>query len=144
MFIINPSNNHWLIGKCIGKGAEHTVYAKGKYVYKIRRYKSSDIFDLIEFIIIYLRRRNSIPFQLPVKFVGLAYMDKHIYPIFKQLKTEPINYQQFIEKVKNIDKINNRYVKDMKPTNFGILNGKIFAIDVKLESLSEIDNFYDK
>ena len=35
MFIINPSNNHWLIGKCIGKGAEHTVYAKGKYVYKI-------------------------------------------------------------------------------------------------------------
>ena len=144
MFIINPSNNHWLIGKCIGKGAEHTVYAKGKYVYKIRRYKSSDIFDLIEFIIIYLRRRNSIPFQLPVKFVGLAYMNKHIYPIFKQLKTEPINYQQFIEKVKNIDKINNRYVKDMKPTNFGILNGKIFAIDVKLESLSEIDNFYDK
>ena len=144
MFIINPSNNHWLIGKCIGKGAEHTVYAKGKYVYKIRRYKSSDIFDLIEFIIIYLRRRNSIPFQLPVKFVGLAYMDKHIYPIFKQLKTEPINYQQFIEKVKNIDKINNRYVKDIKPTNFGILNGKIFAIDVKLESLSEIDNFYDK
>ena len=144
MFIINPSNNHWLIGKCIGKGAEHTVYAKDKYVYKIRRYKSSDIFDLIEFIIIYLRRRNSIPFQLPVKFVGLAYMDKHIYPIFKQLKTEPINYQQFIEKVKNIDKINNRYVKDMKPTNFGILNGKIFAIDVKLESLSEIDNFYDK
>ena len=144
MFIINPSNNHWLIGKCIGKGAEHTVYAKGKYVYKIRRYKSSDIFDLIEFIIIYLRRRNSIPFQLPVKFVGLAYMDKHIYPIFKQLKTEPINYQQFIEKVKNINKINNRYVKDMKPTNFGILNGKIFAIDVKLESLSEIDNFYDK
>ena len=144
MFIINPSNNHWLIGKCIGKGAEHTVYAKGKYVYKIRRDKSSDIFDLIEFIIIYLRRRNSIPFQLPVKFVGLAYIDKHIYPIFKQLKTEPINYQQFIEKVKNIDKINNRYVKDMKPTNFGILNGKIFAIDVKLESLSEIDNFYDK
>ena len=144
MFIINPSNNHWLIGKCIGKGAEHTVYAKGKYVYKIRRYKSSDIFDLIEFIIIYLRRRNSIPFQLPVKFVGLAYMDKHIYPIFKQLKTEPINYQQFIEKVKNIDKINNRYVKDMKPTNFGILNGEVFAIDVKLESLSEIDNFYDK
>ena len=144
MFIINPSNNHWLIGKCIGKGAEHTVYAKGKYVYKIRRYKSSDIFDLIEFIIIYLRRRNSIPFQLPVKFVGLAYIDKHIYPIFKQLKTEPINYQQFIEKVKNIDKINNRYVKDMKPTNFGILNGKVFAIDVKLESLSEIDNFYDK
>ena len=144
MFIINPSNNHWLIGKCIGKGAEHTVYAKDKYVYKIRRYKSSDIFDLIEFIIIYLRRRNSIPFQLPVKFIGLAYMDKHIYPIFKQLKTEPINYQQFIEKVKNIDKINNRYVKDMKPTNFGILNGKIFAIDVKLESLSEIDNFYDK
>ena len=144
MFIINPNNNHWLIGKCIGKGAEHTVYAKGKYVYKIRRYKSSDIFDLIEFIIIYLRRRNSIPFQLPVKFIGLAYMDKHIYPIFKQLKTEPINYQQFIEKVKNIDKINNRYVKDMKPTNFGILNGKIFAIDVKLESLSEIDNFYDK
>ena len=144
MFIINPSNNHWLIGKCIGKGAEHTVYAKGKYVYKIRRYKSSDIFDLIEFIIIYLRRRNSIPFQLPVKFIGLAYMDKHIYPIFKQLKTEPINYQQFIEKVKNIDKINNRYVKDMKPTNFGILNGEIFAIDVKLESLSEIDNFYDK
>lgn len=144
MFIINPSNNHWLIGKCIGKGAEHTVYAKGKYVYKIRRYKSSDIFDLIEFIIIYLRRRNSIPFQLPVKFIGLAYMDKHIYPIFKQLKTEPINYQQFIEKVKNIDKINNRYVKDMKPTNFGILNGKVFAIDVKLESLSEIDNFYDK
>ena len=144
MFIINPSNNHWLIGKCIGKGAEHTVYAKGKYVYKIRRYKSSDIFDLIEFIIIYLRRRNSIPFQLPVKFVGLAYMDKHIYPIFKQLKTEPINYQQFIEKVKNIDKINNRYVKDMKPANFGILNGKVFAIDVKLESLSEIDNFYDK
>ena len=144
MFIINPSNNHWLICKCIGKGAEHTVYAKGKYVYKIRRYKSSDIFDLIEFIIIYLRRRNSIPFQLPVKFVGLAYMDKHIYPIFKQLKTEPINYQQFIEKVKNIDKINNRYVKDMKPTNFGILNGEVFAIDVKLESLSEIDNFYDK
>ena len=144
MFIINPSNNHWLIGKCIGKGTEHTVYAKGKYVYKIRRYKSSDIFDLIEFIIIYLRRRNSIPFQLPVKFVGLAYMDKHIYPIFKQLKTEPINYQQFIEKVKNIDKINNRYVKDMKPTNFGILNGEVFAIDVKLESLSEIDNFYDK
>ena len=144
MFIINPSNNHWLIGKCIGKGAEHTVYAKDKYVYKIRRYKSSDIFDLIEFIIIYLRRRNSIPFQLPVKFVGLAYMDKHIYPIFKQLKTEPINYQQFIEKVKNIDKINNRYVKDMKPTNFGILNGEVFAIDVKLESLSEIDNFYDK
>ena len=144
MFIINPSNNHWLIGKCIGKGAEHTVYAKGKYVYKIRRYKSSDIFDLIEFIIIYLRRRNSIPFQLPVKFIGLAYMDKHIYPIFKQLKTEPINYQQFIEKVKNINKINNRYVKDMKPTNFGILNGEIFAIDVKLESLSEIDNFYDK
>ena len=144
MFIINPNNNHWLIGKCIGKGAEHTVYAKGKYVYKIRRYKSSDIFDLIEFIIIYLRRRNSIPFQLPVKFIGLAYMDKHIYPIFKQLKTEPINYQQFIEKVKNINKINNRYVKDMKPTNFGILNGKIFAIDVKLESLSEIDNFYDK
>ena len=144
MFIINPSNNHWLRGKCIGKGAEHTVYAKGKYVYKIRRYKSSDIFDLIEFIIIYLRRRNSIPFQLPVKFVGLAYMDKHIYPIFKQLKTEPINYQQFIEKVKNIDKINNRYVKDMKPTNFGILNGEVFAIDVKLESLSEIDNFYDK
>ena len=144
MFIINPNNSHWLIGKYIGKGAEHTVYAKGKYVYKIRRYKSSDIFDLIEFIIIYLRRRNSIPFQLPVKFVGLAYMDKHIYPIFKQLKTEPINYQQFIEKVKNIDKINNRYVKDMKPTNFGILNGKIFAIDVKLESLSEIDNFYDK
>ena len=144
MFIINPSNNHWLIGKCIGKGAEHTVYAKGKYVYKIRRYKSSDIFDLIEFIIIYLRRRNSIPFQLPVKFVGLAYMDKHIYAIFKQLKTEPINYQQFIEKVKNIDKINNRYVKDMKPTNFGILNGEVFAIDVKLESLSEIDNFYDK
>ena len=144
MFIINPSNNHWLIGKCIGKGAEHTVYAKDKYVYKIRRYKASDIFDLIEFIIIYLRRRNSIPFQLPVKFIGLAYMDKHIYPIFKQLKTEPINYQQFIEKVKNIDKINNRYVKDMKPTNFGILNGKIFAIDVKLESLSEIDNFYDK
>ena len=144
MFIINPSNNHWLIGKCIGKGAEHTVYAKGKYVYKIRRYKSSDIFDLIEFIIIYLRRRNSIPFQLPVKFVGLAYIDKHIYPIFKQLKTEPINYQQFIEKVKNIDKINNRHVKDMKPTNFGILNGQVFAIDVKLESLSEIDNFYDK
>ena len=144
MFIINPSNNHWLIGKCIGKGGEHTVYAKGKYVYKIRRYKSSDIFDLIEFIIIYLRKRNSIPFQLPVKFVGLAYMDKHIYPIFKQLKTEPINYQQFIEKVKNIDKINNRYVKDMKPTNFGILNGEVFAIDVKLESLSEIDNFYDK
>ena len=144
MFIINPSNNHWLIGKCIGKGAEHTVYAKDKYVYKIRRYKSSDIFDLIEFIIIYLRRRNSIPFQLPVKFIGLAYMDKHIYPIFKQLKTEPINYQQFIEKVKNIDKINNRYVKDMKPTNFGILNGEVFAIDVKLESLSEIDNFYDK
>ena len=144
MFIINPNNNHWLIGKYIGKGAEHTVYAKGKYVYKIRRYESSDIFDLIEFIIIYLRRRNSIPFQLPVKFVGLAYMDKHIYPIFKQLKTEPINYQQFIEKVKNINKINNRYVKDMKPTNFGILNGKIFAIDVKLESLSEIDNFYDK
>ena len=144
MFIINPSNNHWLIGKCIGKGAEHTVYAKGKYVYKIRRYKSSDIFDLIEFIIIYLRRRNSIPFQLPVKFAGLAYMDKHIYPIFKQLKTEPINYQQFIEKVKNINKINNRYVKDMKPTNFGILNDEVFAIDVKLESLSEIDNFYDK
>ena len=144
MFIINPSNNHWLIGKCIGKGAEHTVYAKGKYVYKIRRYESSDIFDLIEFIIIYLRRRNSIPFQLPVKFVGLAYINKHIYPIFKQLKTEPINYQQFIEKVKNIDKINNRYVKDMKPTNFGILNGEVFAIDVELESLSEIDNFYDK
>ena len=144
MFIINPSNNHWLIGKCIGKGAEHTVYAKGKYVYKIRRYESSDIFDLIEFIIIYLRRRNSIPFQLPVKFIGLAYIDKHIYPIFKQLKTEPINYQQFIEKVKNIDKINNRYIKDIKLTNFGILNGEVFAIDVELESLSEIDNFYDK
>ena len=144
MFIINPNNNHWLIGKCIGKGAEHTVYAKDKYVYKIRRYKSSDIFDLIEFIIIYLRRRNFIPFQLPVKFVGLTYMNKHIYPIFKQLKTESINYQQFIEKVKNINKINNRYVKDMKPTNFGILNGEVFAIDVKLESLSEIDNFYDK
>ena len=144
MFIINPSNNHWLIGKCIGKGAEHTVYTKGKYVYKIRRYKSSDIFDLIEFIIIYLRRRNSIPFQLPVKFIGLAYMDKHIYPIFKQLKTEPINYQQFKEKFKNINKINNRRIRDMRSTNFGILNGKIFAIDVELMPLSEIDNFYDK
>jgi hypothetical protein len=32
----------------------------------------------------------------------------------------------------------------MKPTNFGILNGEVFAIDVKLESLSEFDNFYDK
>lgn len=144
MFIINPNNNHWLIGKCIGKGAEHTVYAKGKYVYKIRRYESSDIFDLIEFIIIYLRRRNSILFQLPAKFVGLAYMDKHIYPIFKQLKTEPISQQQFNERVKNINKINNRYIKDMRLANFGILNGEIFAIDVELESLSEIDNFYDK
>lgn len=144
MFIINPSNNHWLIGKCIGKGAEHTVYAKGKYVYKIRRYESSDIFDLIEFIIIYLRRRNSIPFQLPVKFIGLAYMDKHIYPIFKQLKTEPINYQQFKEKFKNINKINNRRIRDMRSANFGILNSKIFAIDVELMPLSEIDNFYDK
>ena len=144
MFIINPNNNHWLIGKCIGKGAEHTVYAKGKYVYKIRRYESSDIFDLIEFIIIYLRRRNSIPFQLPVKFVGLAYMDTHIYPIFRHLKTEPISQQQFTEKVKNTAKINNRYIKDIKLTNFGILNGEVFAIDVELESLSEIDNFYDK
>lgn len=32
----------------------------------------------------------------------------------------------------------------MRLANFGILNGEIFAIDVELESLSEIDNFYDK
>jgi len=86
MFIVkvNPKNkHHWLLGDYLGRGGEHTVYTKGKYVYKIRRKRTSNIFRLIEYVIIYLRNRNKIPFQLPCKFVGIAYMDKHWCPVFK-------------------------------------------------------------
>jgi hypothetical protein len=74
---------HLLLGTKIGEGNEQLVYAKGDYVYKVRYKKTSNPIDFIEYVIDYLKRRNCVPFQMPYKFIGIAYLDNHFYPIFK-------------------------------------------------------------
>ena len=147
MVKVNPkAKHHWLLGDRIGKGAQHIVFAKNDYVYKIRTKISENIFDFIEFVIIYLRKRNMISWQLPCKFVGLCYMKGHIYPVFKQRKAELINYDEFHEFLPTLHKlsiVNGRHIRDCRYPNFGKIDGKIYAIDVSLAPLSETDNFYD-
>ena len=147
MVKVNPkTKHHWLLGDRIGKGAQHIVFAKNDYVYKIRTHSTKDIFDFIEFVVIYLRKRNMIPWQLPCKFIGVAYMNKCFYPIFKQKKAEKVSDEEFMKFVPTLHEmgfVNGRHIRDFRPPNFGKLNGKIYAIDVSLSSLSETDNFYD-
>lgn len=142
----SKQEKHWLLGEKIGEGKHHIVFAKKKYVYKIRKYLTSNIPEFVEFVIFYSRRRNSIPFQIPSKFIGIAFVDNHIFPIFKQEKIEPMTLdestfrEQSIKLVKSL-KCKYRWVEDQRSDNFGLKNGELKAIDVKLSRLSEYDNF---
>ena len=124
---------HFLLGKELGYGRQHVVYEKGKYVYKIRVKKTSNIIDFIKLIKKYYKR-NTIPYQIPAKFVGIAYIDKHFYPIFKQLKLEPVTMStnEFYSQIKELYKDCKLRISDRKPANFGMLNGELRAIDLYL------------
>lgn len=128
--------NHLLLGKKIGEGSEHLVFAKNDYVYKIKTHKTKNIFDFIEYIFEYYRKRNTIFFQLPLKFVGVAYFEKHFYPIFKQRRVEPVtmsDHELWLkwEELRSIEK--DKSIQDFRRSNFGMLNGELKAIDVYLQ-----------
>jgi hypothetical protein len=127
---------HLLLGKKLGEGREHLVYSKGDYVYKVVINKSNNIINFIDLIVEYIKVRNSIPFQVPCKFIGIAIFNGYICPIFKQRKLEPLNMDitTFIEEsnklLKNVILFKGQYICDIRPCNFGMLDGKLKAFDV--------------
>lgn len=133
--------NHLLLGKKLGEGKEHLVFTRGKYVYKINWYKSKNIIDIIKHIFKYLRIRNSIPFQVPCKFVGFCFLGGYMFPIFKQLKLEHLTWDiyTFYTEVGKLERDFGRYVRDVKPNNFGLLNGELKAFDVYYEEYNITD-----
>ena len=109
------------LGKLIGQGKEHLVFAKNdKYVYKVFTLKIKNIFTLIRVIYQYLDSRNSIPYQLPCKFVGITYYSGYLFPIFKQRRVKPLDRDY---------ELPDEY-KDVRKSNFGIYDGKVVAIDI--------------
>ena len=86
MFIvIIKEDKHWLLGDLIGQGQKHLVYSRNnKWVYKIYAlWPIKSPIHLIKTVRKYLKDRNSIPIQMPCKFVDLAIMNNCIFPIFK-------------------------------------------------------------
>lgn len=143
MVKINPdTKHHWLLGNIIGEGKEHIVFAKNnKWVYKIYcKYSFSP-----KLVYEYIKSRNSVPRQLPCKFVGLAYIEKRWYPIFKQRRVTSVeDNDEFYSIVKHIymkygyDETflkNNIRLLDIIPSNFGKLNGVIYAIDIQQQPI---------
>lgn len=130
---------HLLLGTKIGEGSEHIVFAKGDYVYKVRDKKTKSLIDFIEYVIDYLKRRNCIPFQIPCKFTGIVFLNKHFYPIFKQQKIEPmtldkdIYYKKLDEYLAMVPLKKNQYLNDIRLANFGVLNGELKAFDVSIK-----------
>lgn len=127
---------HLLLGKKFGEGREHLVYLKGDYVYKVVMKKTKNIIDFIEFILEYIKLRNVIPFQVPNKFVGIVFFEGRFYPIFKQKKLDPLtiyneDFVKAINKlVEDVPLHKGQYICDLRPCNFGMLNGELKAFDV--------------
>ena len=130
---------HLLLGTKIGEGSEHIVFAKGDYVYKVRDKKTSNPIDFIEYVIDYLKRRNCIPFQIPCKFAGIVFLNKHFYPVFKQQRIEPMTldmdtfYKKITEYIDMVPLGKNQYLNDVRLANFGVLNGELKAFDVSIK-----------
>lgn len=130
---------HLLLGTKIGEGNEHLVYAKDDYVYKVRYKKTKGLIDFIEYVIDYLKRRNCVPFQMPYKFIGIAYLDNHFYPIFKQRKVEPMTldsdtfYKELDRLIPTVPLEGHQYVNDIRRPNFGLYKGQLKAIDVSVK-----------
>ena len=113
------------LGEVIGEGNESVVYSTpdNEYVYKVYKDKSLTMECLKGTVRYLLENKNSIPFQLPIEFVGIVLDDHNRYrPVFKQLKVEPI--------VGDVELPYEEDISDTKPKNYGIYKGKVVAIDV--------------
>lgn len=113
------------LGELIGEGNAFKVYSTpdDEYVYKVHKDESLNMEGLKGTVGYLQENRNSIPFQLPIEFVGILLDDHNRYhPIFKQLKVEPI--------VGDVELPHEEGISDAKPRNYGIYKGKVVAIDV--------------
>lgn len=144
-------------GDYIGSGSEQTVF-KDNFNYNnvLKVYTDTRLEGmqaLKDMVYKFEQRRNTIPLQEPVNFIGTIDLGGYPYPVFTQNKISPLNisYNEFEQKVLpelremlqqygfNGDGISSNFTKgnttliDLKPENMGYtVDGKLKFIDVDL------------